>query len=110
MQLKLEKPWTELTEAELARAPGHMGVYQLADASGNVVYIGYAGGRALFGLRSELQRHLRDGTPGAEQYRYEVNTQYLSRWRELVMLHRRDTGNVPPLNEQEGSIPPGRLS
>lgn len=110
MQLKLEKAWTELTEAAVGNLQGHLGVYQLGDDAGNVVYIGYAGGKSLYGLRSELQRHLRSGTSGAVQFRCEVNTQYTSRWRELLMLHQRDHGEMPPLNVQEGLPPLGRLS
>ena len=35
-----------------------MGVYQLADADGEVIFMSYAGGRSLGGLRGEITRSL----------------------------------------------------
>ena len=87
MKLRLEKPWIELTADNVARLHGNLGVYQLANAAGEVVYIGFAGGRELFGLRSAIERHLQLGTAGATRFRYEVNMQYTSRYKELLMLH-----------------------
>ena len=58
MAIRMEKPWIELTPEAVKALPGQLGVYQLADADGRVVYIGFAGGRSLFGLRSELERAL----------------------------------------------------
>ena len=55
MAIRLEKPWIALTPEAVKALPGQLGVYQLADAEGRVVYIGFAGGRSLFGLRSELR-------------------------------------------------------
>lgn len=96
MQLRLSKPWRDLTAAEVAHLPGHLGVYELADAGGRVVYVGYAGGRSLFGLRSALQGRL--GVAGVAKFRYEVNTQYMSRYHELLMVHERDDGDIPEMN------------
>ena len=59
MGIRLDKPWTALTAASVKALPGQLGVYQLADPEGEIFYIGYAGGRSLFGLRSELQRWLK---------------------------------------------------
>jgi hypothetical protein len=97
MQLHLSKPWRPLDDANVRRLTGQLGVYELADRQGRVVYIGYAGGRELFGLRSALQRQL----GRAVQFRYEVNMQYQSRWRELLMLHERDHGSLPELNAND---------
>jgi hypothetical protein len=84
-----------------------MGVYQLGGEAGNVITIGYAGGRSTFGLRGEvetaLQRH-----PDAVSYRVEVNSAYLSRYRELLMVHLADFGTLPPGNEALPGL--GRLS
>lgn len=93
---------------EVDRLPGQLGVYQIADASGIIVYIGQAGARTPFGLRSELQREVRERGPG-HQFRLEVNMQYRSRWFELLMVHQADHGSLPPDNAEN---PPhlGRLS
>ena len=56
MQLRLTKPWLDFTPERVAKVSGQLGVYQLATDDGSVLYIGYAGGRSLFGLRSELAR------------------------------------------------------
>jgi hypothetical protein len=79
--------WRDLTEDEVAAVGAHMGVYELADAEGNVVSVGYAVVRSPFGLRGELRRHL-DRTDGAAaKFRVEVTTAYLSRYRELLRRH-----------------------
>ena len=105
MKLHLDKPWLELTPERVARLPGQMGVFQLADDTGSVVYIGFAGGKSLFGLRSELQKRL----GAAPKFRYEVNNQYQTRWRELLMLHKATHGAVPEMNEREPLPRLGRL-
>ena len=87
-------------------------MYEIADASGQVVFIGYAGGRSLFGLRSELsaecERRVGAGPNEAGfGFRYEVNMQYLSRWQELLMIHEADWGELPHENERPAGL--GRL-
>jgi hypothetical protein len=86
--------------------PGQLGVYQLANSAGHVVYIGFAGGRSLFGLRSELERALREKPGGAARFRVEINQQYTSRYQELLMLHVADNGSLPVVNQED---PPPRL-
>lgn len=105
MKLYLDKPWLPLTAERVSALPGQMGVFQLADADGRVVYIGFAGGKSLFGLRSELQKRL----GSAARFRYEVNNQYQTRWRELLMLHQAANGELPPLNRDEPAPKLGRL-
>jgi len=105
MKLHLDKPWLPLTAERVSALPGQMGVFQLADADGRVVYIGFAGGKSLFGLRSELQKRL----GSAARFRYEVNNQYQTRWRELLMLHQAANGELPPLNRDESAPKLGRL-
>ena len=109
MALRLEKPWLPLAPDEVERAPGHLGVYEIATSSGEVVYVGFAGGRSLFGLRGALREELERREPGA-QFRYEVNAQYSSRYRELLMVHRADRGQLP--RDNAANPPPrlGRLS
>jgi hypothetical protein len=79
----MSKPWIDLTGENVARLPGQTGVYEIADASGEVLETGYAGGRSRFGLRSELDARL--AALGADhRFRYEVTVQYMSRYGELV--------------------------
>ena len=105
MRLHLDKPWLELTPERVARLSGQMGVFQLADESGRVLYIGFAGGKSLFGLRSELEKRL----GSAARFRYEVNNQYQTRWRELLMLHQGEHGDLPEMNRHEPVPKLGRL-
>ena len=89
VKLHLEKPWLELSAERVAKLPGQMGVYQLADDSrpGRSTSASPAA-RSLFGLRSELESAdwaLR--TPSATK----STMQYQTRWRELLMLHRAPT-------------------
>jgi hypothetical protein len=109
VHLRLEKPWRDLSADETRALPGQLGVFQLANAEGEVVYIGYAGGRELFGLRSAIERHRALGTGAATRFRYEVNMQYQSRYRELLMLHRADNGALPVANEHEHPVRLGRI-
>src|SRR5256885_6463468 len=95
MAVRMEKPWIDLTPEAAKALPGQLGVYQLADAEGRVVYIGFAGGRSLFGLRSELERALADPPGGAVRFRTEGNQQYTSRPLQLPMLHVPDPGSPP---------------
>jgi hypothetical protein len=110
MAIRMEKPWLDLTPAAVKALPGQLGVYQLADADERVVYIGFAGGRSLFGLRSELERALRDRPAGATRFRTEVNQQYTSRYQELLMLHVADHGALPVVNAADPPVRLGRLS
>jgi hypothetical protein len=100
MSIRMVKPWIELTPEAVKALPGQLGVYQLADVAGLVVYIGFAGGRSLFGLRSELERALTGRPGGAVRFRTEVNQQYTSRNLELLMLHVADHGSLPVANSR----------
>ena len=109
MRLRLDKPWRELT-AETAKAlPGQLGVYQVADGQGTVLYIGQAGARSPFGLRSELQREFTERGEGC-QFRVEVNQQYRTRWFELLMVYQADHGSLPVDNAKNPPPNLGRLS
>lgn len=102
MSIRLEKPWLPLVPDTVRALPGQLGVYQIADAEGRILYIGYAGGRSRFGLRGELEaqcvRRTRDGDRGA-RFRVEVHMAYLTRYQELLMIHRADHGALPPEND-----------
>jgi hypothetical protein len=110
MSIRMEKPWIDLTPEAVKALPGQLGVYQLADTAGLVVYIGFAGGRSLFGLRSELERALVDRPGDAVRFRAEVNQQYTSRHLELLMLHVADHGSLPVANQADPPPRLGRLS
>ena len=107
MPIRMTKPWRPLAAAEVARLTGQLGVYQVADEAGAVLAIGFAGGRSRFGLRGALGAELARRGPGF-RFRVEVNTQYHTRYRELLMLHRADRGALPPDNEVLPGL--GRLS
>ena len=108
MAIRMDKAWRPLDEATVRTLSGQLGVYQIADAGGDVVYIGFAGGRSLFGLRGELQGQLAQRDPGPNkgyQFRVEVNTAYHTRYRELLMVYKADHGDLPADNRE--SPPPG---
>lgn len=105
MPIRLDKPWLSLDAA--AGLPGQLGVFELADEAGKVRYIGYAGGRSRFGLRSEVSAAA-DRIPEARRFRVEVTTAYLTRHQELLMAHQADQGTLPPHNEPQPRL--GRLS
>jgi hypothetical protein len=108
--VRMTGPWLPLDTEHVERLGGHMGVYELAAADGEVVRIGFAGGRSVFGLRGELRRELdgdRDGV--AARFRYEITTSYLSRYRELLMVHAADHGAIPAGNV-DTDLQLGRLS
>ena len=96
MSVRLSKPWRPLAAA--GSLPGQLGVYELGDAGGTVLYIGFAGGRSQFGLRSAVQEG--SGTvPEASHFRVEVTTAYHTRYRELLMAHVADHGALPTAND-----------
>ena len=109
IRLRLDKPWKPLTLEEATRLPGQLGVYQIADSKGAVLFIGQAGARSPFGLRSELQREAKERGTGC-QFRVEVNQQYRTRWFELLMVHQADHGGLPPDNAKNPPPALGRLS
>jgi hypothetical protein len=110
MAIRLDKPWQPLAEAYL-RLRGNMGVFQLADESDQIIYIGFAGGRSLHGLGGEV-RNLAERIPKATQVRWEVTTGYQSRFRELLAVHQADLGVLPEYNVELNHVPVrlGRLS
>jgi hypothetical protein len=108
MGIRLAKPWTPLAPEAIRALPGQLGVFELADGEGRVLHIGYAGGRSLFGLRSAVDDARRQHR-GAVSFRCEVNMQYLSRYQELLMLHKADHGALPEGNAGE-KMTLGRLS
>ena len=109
MRLRLDKAWQPLTAEAAARLSGQLGVYQVADDKGAILFIGQAGARSPFGLRSELQREFAERGAGC-QFRVEVNQQYRTRWFELLMVHQADHGSLPTDNAKNPPPALGRIS
>jgi len=105
MAVRLTKPWLTAAQA-LSRLAGNLGVFQLAGAQQQLLYIGFAGGKSSFGLKGEVERALQLH-PSVQFVRYEVTTSYHTRYRELLMAHIADQGSLPPLNS---IAPTGRIS
>ncbi|MEM8977540.1 MAG: hypothetical protein AAGD43_36280 [Pseudomonadota bacterium] len=110
MPIRMTKPWQPLTLDNAAKLPGQLGVYQLADDTGEIIAIGFAGGRSLFGLRGILKDLVNNPPAGATQFRVEINAQYQTRYRELLMVHQADHGALPPHNQSDPPHNLGRLS
>ena len=97
MSIRLNKEWQAAAVA-ISRLGGNLGVYQLADQAQRIIFIGYAGGKSRFGLKGEVTDALQR-IPTAEFVRWEVNTAYMSRYKELFMIHLHDYGQLPAANE-----------
>ncbi len=108
----MERPWQGLDAAIIAGLQAQLGVYQIGDAAGTVLFIGFAGGRSPFGLRGVLAAEARQPRPGAKCFRCEVTMQYASRWEELLMAHVASAGALPRDNAAPENHPHhlGRLS
>ena len=109
MSIRLDKPWEILNPETIASLPAQLGVYQVADIRGDILSVGYAGARHLFGIRSALEDELQFHGQQASKFRYEFTSNYRSRWDELLMLHLCDHGQLPDHQRSEESRI-GRLS
>jgi len=110
LSLRIAKPWIPLTAENLARLPAELGVFEIADSDGQTLFIGYAGGRSLFGLRSELEAVRTRWPERSLSFRAEVTSQYLSRHEELLMVHKAEHGTLPRENVADSNRRIGRLS
>jgi hypothetical protein len=107
----MSKPWLDATTAEMARIPPVTGVYEVRDADGVVLDIGYAGSREPFGLKSRIGAVVAGEGRGGLQFRYESQVVYMSRYVELVLAHRAFHGGADPYRVAQRPIPViGRLS
>jgi hypothetical protein len=104
--LSIRAAWQPLDREHAEALIATLGVYEIADAAGRTLMIGYAGGRSRFGLRSVITQLI--GGKGT-QFRVEYNMQYISRWKELLMYSRLTTGALPPLNSGDDGFRLGRL-
>jgi hypothetical protein len=115
--MPLNKPWAHWRAGAERELPGNLGVYELGDAEGRILYIGFAGGRSRFGIRGVLAAHFSDDEPNvvlrerAALYRFEANQMYWTRWLELLARYRGEHGHVPDGNEASAEPVPrlGRI-
>jgi hypothetical protein len=107
MPIRFTKPWTPIDAETLAALPGQLGVFEFADVSGHVIFIGRADARTPFGLRSEIGKCAKS-IADARAYRLEITTAYHTRYLELLMVYRADHAALPKYNEPMPSL--GRLS
>jgi hypothetical protein len=98
MPVRMDKPWMPLDEEALKIVASHLGVYQRANAAGEIVYIGVADARTLFGLKGELRKAIAAPPAGATQFRVEVNMAYRTRHAELLQAYQHDHGALPVAN------------
>jgi len=109
------KAWSDFEDVpvwgpQAARLSGSNGIYELADESMHVLYVGYAGSRARYGLRGKLMDHFSDREPNLEiagkarYFRYEVTSSYLSRWTEVIGRYNQ-LGALPPANVKAKELP-----
>ncbi|GMV84970.1 MAG: hypothetical protein AMXMBFR80_08270 [Dehalococcoidia bacterium] len=105
----LNKPWTDISPAALEDLPGALGVFELRDPGGDISYIGFAGGRTRYGLRSAITDSIDQlSASGArpDGFRYEVNQMYLTRYIEVLEKYIQAAGNIPPGNRAPGAYIP----
>ncbi len=98
--MPIRKPWVRPTSESIRAIPAVVGVYEIADAEGNLLYIGQAGGREPFGLRTRIALHFGFDAGGddpnpvlrerAAQFRWEANQQYTTKRLEMLMQFQRD--------------------
>jgi hypothetical protein len=102
--MPLAKPWQSFDPGSVKRLSGSNGVYELADEQGTVLYIGYAGSKANFGLRGKIAGHFSEAELNpvirdrVAQFRYEVTAMYYSRWVDLLTRHLEDYETLPEGN------------
>ncbi len=94
--MPIRKPWVLPSPESIRAIPAVVGVYEIADAEGNLLYIGQAGGREPFGLRTRIALHFGGDDPNAvlreraARFRWEANQQYTTKRLEMLMQFQRD--------------------
>ena len=105
----MDKSWIPLNVENVTKLAAHLGVYQLADKNGEILYIGMADARAQFGLKGELTKVLDAPPADVTQFRYEVNMSYRTRRLELLQVYVSDHGELPTANTDIDSDNLGRI-
>lgn len=109
MAVRLNKTWMPFDKAHIDTLSGHLGVYQLGNEHGDIVYIGVAGGRSRFGLKGELTTKLDEPVVGATCFRIEINMSYRTRHLELLQAFVHDHGRLPAANTDVDIASLGRI-
>ena len=96
--------WWDLREGMVASDQETGGVYQLADSSGAIIYIGSTGQ-----MQTRMHQHLDDKENAcikvnASRYRVEYRSDYAAEERRLYDTFVRDYGRPPKCNKAR---PPG---
>ena len=99
MAVRMSKAWRPLNAEQVGGLPGHLGVYQLADKGGNIVFIGCADARTKFGLREELENAVNAPPAEATAFRIESTMAYRTRHTELLQAYVHDHGGLPHGND-----------
>lgn len=113
--MALNKAWTDYDPATARKLPGALGVYEIGDSEGNVLYVGFAGGKSRYGLRGEIMARFDPASPQgalatqARKHRYEVNMMYMTRFVELLEKHEDALGVLPAGNLAPGEYVPSIL-
>ena len=104
--MPIRKAWLRPSAESIRAIPAVVGVYEIADAEGNLLYIGQAGGREPFGLRTRIGLHFGFDASGDDpnpvlrergaQFRWEANQQYTTKRLEMLMQYQRDEGREWP--------------
>ncbi len=106
----MSKPWRNVDAAQLDDIPCTTGVYEIRDRHGEILDIGYAGSREPFGLKSKIEAIVSEEARDGLQFRYELHVQYMTRYAELVLVHRARHNGAEPARVSQRPIPvEGRL-
>jgi len=92
-------PWASLEQATLLMVPSRPGVFQLADASGQVVRIS-----GCADLREGLHQTLVASESAALWFRYEMAPLYTERETELLALFAQEHGHLPSQNDLDDDL------
>lgn len=101
---EIKHPWETYDLAKYREYSGSYGVYEIADESRNVLYVGQAGGNSTYGLRGKIAEHFSPDEPNpvlrerARYFRYEVSNMYVSRYLEILGRYREEHGRLPEGN------------
>lgn len=109
MAVRLNKTWVPLDKEHVDKVAAHLGVYQLGNKRGDILYIGVADARSRFGLKGELTSQLNDKFTDATCFRIEVNMSYRTRHLELLQAFVHDHERLPACNIEIDMASLGRL-
>jgi len=108
--MPIVKSWLPLTRAETNKVPERGGVYELADNSQNIIYIGKAEAGQ---LRKQLSGHTMDRNnpvikAKAKFFRFSATANAGSEYKALLESFKKAHGNrLPEANQAEmGEAPP----